>query len=75
MEASQALAHLCGAAVGLFVFVDELLELMQFGRLDILKRATEYFLSNPLHCTRSSSIEACYSAPGMANGTQIAFPV
>ena len=49
MEVSQALASLCvTSAFGLFIFVDELLQLIQFARMDILKRNSERVLFDPL---------------------------
>ena len=49
MGVSQALAQLCvTSAFGLFIFVDELLQLIQFARMDILKRDSEHILPHPL---------------------------
>ena len=36
------------SAFGLFIFIDELLQLIQFARMDVLKRDPERVLSDPL---------------------------
>src|SRR5262245_46546148 len=50
-EVRQYRSNLLGVARAFcfFVFINELLEFIEFGRLDILKRDSECFLSNPLH--------------------------